>query len=425
MAPTLSYSGRGRGGRGGPGRGGRGRQGGRHQGGGRYSYAAASSAGYNQQSKSNQWVRPKAGDENGKDGGENSQHTNIATEAAVTISKPSTRLQTGVATTGPSTSGLQQTSASNTRVMTKHGRNQLILTNKKKSSMEDNAKVDGIPVDATKSPHKPLIMLREGKNKLVAVNKSASAATSSSAAPKKGPSTYHKIQKRPRHKSTKSAGPHPKYGAAKRIKVTVVEGLAEGHSTDGDDLSSDDDCNSSSANEHDPSKAASAEDDPNKEVTTATTTTTEKLTDFAYRETSRVRERPKVSRNLHWSKTQAIEGEHDAVSDRPRGSRNMGLVRVPPNKKKTPICPTYLRGLQCQDELCRKRHDVPRDFATPVCSFFLRHGNCLRGEECVFRHVKVNPSAMICPSFSLLGFCEDTTCPMQHVRRPKVEKSQK
>merc|ERR1712232_1035719 len=98
-----------------------------------------------------------------------------------------------------------------------------------------------------------------------------------------------------------------------------------------------------------------------------------------------------------------------------KGPRNMGLVRVQPNLRKTPICSTFLRGIQCTDKYCKRRHDVPKEFAMPVCSFFQRHGQCLK-EECIFRHVKVNPRATICPSFSLLGFCEDPKCPMKHVQ---------
>eukprot|EP00533_Pseudo-nitzschia_delicatissima_P012755 CAMPEP_0197274860 /NCGR_PEP_ID=MMETSP1432-20130617/13183_1 /TAXON_ID=44447 /ORGANISM="Pseudo-nitzschia delicatissima, Strain UNC1205" /LENGTH=328 /DNA_ID=CAMNT_0042740699 /DNA_START=80 /DNA_END=1066 /DNA_ORIENTATION=- len=155
---------------------------------------------------------------------------------------------------------------------------------------------------------------------------------------------------------------------------------------------------------------------------------TGKLSDFAYKEVSRVRQRGS-GRSLHWSKKDNGEPSNGMYSDntsiknpktvgnpnkRPK-TKNMGLVRVQPNEKTTPICPTFLRGLHCQDQFCRKRHDIPKEYAMPVCSFFQRQGQCLKGESCIFRHIKVNAKAMVCPSFAMLGFCEDEQCAMQHV----------
>jgi hypothetical protein len=147
-------------------------------------------------------------------------------------------------------------------------------------------------------------------------------------------------------------------------------------------------------------------------------TTTEKLTDFAYHQTSRVVRRQQQGQNRKW--TLAAEGGAPNNTKPPGGPRNMGLVRVAPNAKVTPICPAFLRGVECQDKYCRKRHDVPKEFAMPICSFFQRRGQCLKQQgECIFRHVKVNPRALVCPSFSLLGFCEDQECAMKHVREGK------
>jgi hypothetical protein len=143
----------------------------------------------------------------------------------------------------------------------------------------------------------------------------------------------------------------------------------------------------------------------------------EKLTDFAYRETCKVIRRGNKSRQ--WTK---ISGSNNNLSMHPSlaGPRSMGLIRVQPNMKKTPICTTFLRGITCTDKFCRKRHDVPKESAMPVCQFFQRHGQCLKGEECPFRHVKVNQRAMICPAFALLGFCEDKNCTMKHVHEQRT-----
>lgn len=149
----------------------------------------------------------------------------------------------------------------------------------------------------------------------------------------------------------------------------------------------------------------------------------EKLTDFAYRETSKVIQRE--SKNRKWS---LEDGGNAASAAQPNLSnrRSMGLVRVQPNAQKTPICTVFLKGVQCTDKYCRKRHDVPKEFSVPVCSFFQRHGQCLKGDACMFRHVKVNPRAMVCPSFALLGFCEDQGCAMKHVQsRPAMSGKRK
>lgn len=141
---------------------------------------------------------------------------------------------------------------------------------------------------------------------------------------------------------------------------------------------------------------------------------TEKLSDFAYRETNKVKQ---YIGNKTWAAngtttTHRSSGTTNPASSRPK-SRSMGLVRV--KSDKTPVCPTFLKGLDCFDAHCTKRHDIPREFAMPICSFFQRHGQCLK-EDCKFRHIKVNPRATVCPTFELLGYCEDPACVMKHVR---------
>ena len=147
---------------------------------------------------------------------------------------------------------------------------------------------------------------------------------------------------------------------------------------------------------------ASAESKQGKK-SSGVSATSETLTDFAYR--SRF---------------------HSFGSGRGRGrgrGLNVGLVRVNPDETKTPICPTFLRGIRCENELCQKRHDVPIESARPVCSFFQRHGQCLKGSDCPFRHVKMNPLAMLCPSFNLLGYCDDEKCVMKHVAANKSSRN--
>jgi hypothetical protein len=209
----------------------------------------------------------------------------------------------------------------------------------------------------------------------------------------------HHNSKRPRWSAHHSSG--PSHGVAKRIALTIK-------TTESEDTV-----------EEEEEGAAEKPTSTSTGTNDATATSSEqKLTDFAYRQTSRVVQRGGHNRTWSSSSGGGI-GAPPAAAAAKSGSRNMGLVRVQPNEKKTPICPVFLRGVECTDKYCRKRHDVPKEFATPVCSFFQRHGQCLKGDECMFRHVKVNPRATVCPSFALLGFCEDKDCAMKHVRENK------
>lgn len=98
-----------------------------------------------------------------------------------------------------------------------------------------------------------------------------------------------------------------------------------------------------------------------------------------------------------------------------RNAKARSLVRVQPDATSTPICPSFLRGRACTDASCLKRHDVPKEFGMPACFYFQQKGLCYK-DDCPFRHVKVNPRAEVCPSFALLGFCEEAGCAMQHIR---------
>lgn len=137
---------------------------------------------------------------------------------------------------------------------------------------------------------------------------------------------------------------------------------------------------------------------PNNDSLTINSTTipTKQLTDFAYRDTGQGRGHSK-------------RGGHSRKA-------NMGLVRVQPeNPSATPICPTFRRGLPCNNPKCTLRHDVSSEASRPICVFFQRNGMCSKGDSCVFRHVKVRWDAEICPVFERLGYCEDPDCALRHV----------
>lgn len=92
------------------------------------------------------------------------------------------------------------------------------------------------------------------------------------------------------------------------------------------------------------------------------------------------------------------------------------LVRVAPSAASR-ICPAIAQGLSCTKEHCFFRHDLDQASAMPVCMFFQRQGMCFR-ENCKYRHVKVNRDATPCPKYTTLGYCDDASCTLLHVRRP-------
>jgi hypothetical protein len=82
------------------------------------------------------------------------------------------------------------------------------------------------------------------------------------------------------------------------------------------------------------------------------------------------------------------------------------------------ICPEVMSGKECSNVYCTKRHDIPRTMATPICTFFQRHGGqCHKGDSCRFLHVKLNPQAEICSVFQIYGHCSaGESCPRKHIR---------
>jgi hypothetical protein len=302
-------------------------------------------------------------------------------------------------------------------IMKKNKQHKLILSSKTKTRSVASAGISGDSLSGKEqeSRHPATqgqTLTREGKNKLVSLTTSNTANATKK---KKDPSTNNGFRGRQNNTSsiggainrrTKLAPPSTVLrSTAKRVKLSVqpCSKMKEEDTIACNKLKEDSDCNSKSK-------------------------PTEKLSDFAYREISRVRQRPIISRhNLHWSKQSNNESCKTSLPspsftgnpNKGPKSKNIGLVRIQPDETNTPVCPTFLRGLHCQNQFCRKRHDIPKEYAMPVCSFFQRHGQCLRGDTCVFRHVKLNANAMVCPSFAVLGFCEDEKCTMQHVHGHK------
>lgn len=103
-------------------------------------------------------------------------------------------------------------------------------------------------------------------------------------------------------------------------------------------------------------------------------------------------------------------------------SQHKKLVKVQIDASITPVCPHFARGVSCLDPRCRLRHDVSLEASRPFCRYFQHRGQCLR-EDCPFRHVKVNPNATPCPTFALLGYCDDPRCVLMHLAGSGAAKS--
>lgn len=268
--------------------------------------------------------------------------------------------------------------------MKKRGRNKLVLATPDGESSTKQSKMR--PIDQESSvAEEGAVLARKGKNKLVLQQGTNDAKGKWDS---RIQSTRGRVnpQSSRGHVSIQSGRGHGRGRSiasgrgVKRIRLNPSE--EEGaHESAGNDQEG------SEAEGEEPEKAAPVE----------------KYTEFAYRQSSSVSQR----------------GRGRGRSGRGRGGRNMGLVRVEPDAATTRMCPTYLRGEPCTNPKCSKRHDVPKEAAVPICSFFQRNGMCNKGDACQFRHIKVNPHATVCPSFSLLGFCDNKDCVMKHVRAPK------
>lgn len=428
----LSYTGRGRGGRGrgrGRGRGFPGRHRGGWAGAGRGRGASSSS------SSSNKWVRPKEekikGDDDSKEASkpeteevdkksEAQQAEEAARKRVLTMKRSRNQLvvqSDGKDESAPPAQGLMMKHKGKHKLVMRTAADRTVEEKKKQLSPE-KGKTIAAAQSMTRLGHNKLVLggrktlaakekLQQLKGKQSSVEMNGDKAEVSERNvedlnPESKPEAQGKLKKagpnklaipqkhehKPSHKRSPPNSSRP--GVAKRIKLTMIQ-----PSTSEDAGSEEEDEEAQDAKE---TKTAA----PDK--------TTEKLTDFAYRETSRVA--PRGGQHRTWTL-----GGRGGGAPTNAGPRNMGLVRVQPDETKTRVCPVFLKGVECTDKYCRKRHDVPKEFAMPVCSFFQRHGQCLKAEgECMFRHVKVNPRATVCPSFALLGFCEDQDCAMRHVR---------
>ena len=411
--PFLGYSGRGRSQRGGRrgGRGGRGRGGcGHGLGGGAF-----------RATKKHRWVRPITREIN-----------IVVNDDHDDVRKPKTALKnignnstitatTGIEISGSSSSNnTEDLTASKYVIMKKNGHNQLILSSKTRSVAVAASTTARLSDES--QPITSHTLTREGNHKLISTsNKNKTKPT---IVPKRKQPIKHSNNSYPesfRYQKSNiggGGGGGVKYNTnpessstsycpvAKRVKLPPSSTNTDGNI--GNEKNSKDPSGMEKIKDLD--EELKSQPDDNKD--TVRPKRTGKLTDFAYRETSRVRQRAAVttSHNLHWSKKKnessntsdvtCSTGSNNSKAANKQSTtnnkrKNMGLVRIQPNEENTPICSAFLRGIQCQNQYCRKRHDAPKEYAVPICSFFQRHGQCMKGESCVFRHIR-NPICSYC-----------------------------
>ena len=265
-------------------------------------------------------------------------------------------------------------------------------------------------------------MKRIGRHKLVLPSSSSNidiAQATTTTTYERNSDTHQTFRHNTKQHPTRRKAPHHKHpppGGGKRIKISIpVVSTTTAQS--------------------------GSHQDNDEEDSTSKARTTEKLTDHAYRHTSQVAvvHQPSSSLSTRRSKNKQWINNHlnpetssSSTTNTPqpkptlRGGpthKAMGLVRVTAattrNNNDTStlaVCPTFLRGKPCEDPLCRRRHDVPKQAAMPVCHYFLHHHGQCTNRKCPFRHVKVNPNTLDCPTFLQWGYCKDDDCRMKHER---------
>ncbi|KAH7397921.1 hypothetical protein BKA64DRAFT_673125 [Cadophora sp. MPI-SDFR-AT-0126] len=81
---------------------------------------------------------------------------------------------------------------------------------------------------------------------------------------------------------------------------------------------------------------------------------------------------------------------------------------------KVAVCRDFLQKGSCPSgDFCDLSHELTPE-RTPICLHFAR-GNC-SNDNCRYTHVKVSPSALVCRSFGIYGYCEKgASCTDRHV----------
>jgi len=91
--------------------------------------------------------------------------------------------------------------------------------------------------------------------------------------------------------------------------------------------------------------------------------------------------------------------------------KEKGMCPYIHDPEKVAVCRRFLAG-HCPNSACLLSHKVAPE-KMPSCKFFLA-GNCTKGQDCPYRHVKVNDAAEVCPDF-LKGFCPvGSDCKKKH-----------
>ncbi|KAG9032092.1 hypothetical protein FRB95_001953 [Tulasnella sp. JGI-2019a] len=89
------------------------------------------------------------------------------------------------------------------------------------------------------------------------------------------------------------------------------------------------------------------------------------------------------------------------------------------DSQKIALCPLFLAEkcpFKDRPELCSLSHD-PIPERTPICTRFSATGDCYKGADCFYPHIRVGPKKGICRDFAVLGFCDKgAMCEAAHLR---------
>lgn len=86
---------------------------------------------------------------------------------------------------------------------------------------------------------------------------------------------------------------------------------------------------------------------------------------------------------------------------------------------KIALCPLFLTE-KCpykdKPEQCSLSHD-PTPERTPICVRFNSTGQCYKGSDCLYPHIRIGAKSGICRDFAVLGYCEKgASCESSHLK---------
>jgi len=100
----------------------------------------------------------------------------------------------------------------------------------------------------------------------------------------------------------------------------------------------------------------------------------------------------------------------------PRGTRCTLRHGRPGERRNIVVCKHWLRSLCKKGESCEFLHEMNAS-RMPTCWFFMKFGECVNGDECIYQHIDPERQRPECPWYNR-GFCRaGPHCRFKHVRK--------